>query len=137
MQQDNHPEDGIGESLKKITGISAVLFVLMLAVYGFLGRLGTAVFLGGLIGLAAALMNLVLLARTVREIAHTEDTVLAQNRMRTSYTTRMMGMAGAAVIAFLVPFTDGIACLVALVIPKIAVMLVQYLDKWLGKRAKD
>ncbi|MBR1408933.1 MAG: hypothetical protein IJ573_08575 [Clostridia bacterium] len=137
MQQDQHPEDGIGESLKKITAISAVLFVLMLAVYAVLGRFSIAVLLGGLIGLAAALMNLVLLGRTVRDIAHTEDTVLAQNRMRASYTTRMMGMAAAAVAAFLVPQTDGIACLVALVIPKVAVMLVQYLDKWLGKRAKD
>lgn len=134
MQQFDRPDDGIDDSLKKIAIISSVLFALMLVVYVCLGKLNAAVILGGLIGHAAALMNLVLLGRTVREIAQTQDTVLAQNRIRASYTTRMMGMAAAAVIAFLTPQTDGIACLIALVIPKIGVMLVQHLDRFISRK---
>ena len=84
MQQFDRPDDGIDDSLKKIAIISSVLFALMLVVYVCLGKLNAAVILGGLIGLAAALMNLVLLGRTVREIAQTQDTVLAQNRIRAS-----------------------------------------------------
>ena len=124
MQQ-NQAQDDINENLKRIAGISIALYAVMLIVYLFIGRLSPSVIIGGLFGICASMLSLLLLARDIRSIAQMDDTVLAQNRIRSSYTARTLATAGVAVAAFLLPFADGISCIIAMVFPRAGARIVQ------------
>ena len=133
MQQNTENQDHINENIRAIAGISAVLTGIMFIVYAALGRLSLPVLVGGAIGFAAGITNRVLLARAVRQALSIEEAQLASQQMRASYTSRMFLLAGAGVAAFLIPWADGIACLIALVFPRAAVRIVQFLE---NRRAK-
>ena len=120
--------DDINENLKKIAEISIALYAVMLIVYFYVGKLSSAVIIGGLFGVGASMISLLLLARDIRSVVQMNDTVLAQNRIRSSYTARTLATAGVAAAAFLLPFADGVACIIAMVFPRAGARLVQLLE---------
>ena len=119
--------DDIGITILRAGGISLALFVVMLAVYHAVGRFTTAVALGGLLGIAAALVNLQSLAGAVRAVTEIDDPLLAAQKMRASYTMRLFGLAAAGVAGFLLPFTDGVACIFGLLLPRFGILLQQWI----------
>ena len=128
MQQ-NPKEDSIGENIKWAGLMALLMYILMLVVYAVIGRFSLAVVLGGLIGLAAAMGNLVLLGQACRDAVQIEDPVLAGQKMRSSYMGRMLGLAIAGIAAFLIPGVDGVPCIIPLLFPKIGIMILQTLSQ--------
>ena len=54
---------------------------------------------------------------------------MARSSLRASYSMRMVGMLIVAVLAFVLPFVEGIACLIALVFPRITIFVLQLTGK--------
>ncbi len=129
----DRPNDEISGNILKSGGISLLFYAVMLAVYAAIGQLTGKVALGGVIGLAAAMLNLVLLGNAVRDAMSAGDQTIASQKLRASYTGRMLLLVAATALAFALPQADALSCIIALLFPRFAIMLMQFFQKFRRK----
>lgn len=123
--QGEKPQQSIVKETKRIAVGTVIMLVVMLAVYAVLGKFTVGVLLGGLLGSAYAIFNFFLLGMTLQEAASMTDQQMAHMKVRSSYSTRMIGMLILAVVAFVLPFVEGIPCLIALLFPRATIFVLQ------------
>lgn len=123
--QGEKPQQSIVKETKRIAVGTVIMLVVMLAVYAVLGKFTVGVLLGGLLGSAYAIFNFFLLGITLQEAASMTDQQMAHMKVRSSYSTRMIGMLILAVVAFALPFVEGIPCLIALLFPRATIFVLQ------------
>ena len=123
--QGEKPQQSIVKETKRIAVGTVIMLVVMLAVYAVLGKFTVGVLLGGLFGSAYAIFNFFLLGMTLQKAASMTDQQMAHMKVRSSYSTRMIGMLILAVVAFALPFVEGIPCLIALLFPRATIFVLQ------------
>ena len=123
--QGEKPQQSIVKETKRIAVGTVIMLVVMLAVYAVLGKFTVGVLLGGLLGSAYAIFNFFLLGMTLQKAASMTDQQMAHMKVRSSYSTRMIGMLVLAVVAFALPFVEGIPCLIALLFPRATIFALQ------------
>ena len=123
--QGEKPQQSIVKETKRIAVGTVIMLVVMLAVYAVLGKFTIGVLLGGLLGSAYAIFNFFMLGITLQKAASMTDQQMAHMKVRSSYSTRMIGMLVLAVVAFALPFVEGIPCLIALLFPRATIFALQ------------
>lgn len=123
--QGEKPQQSIVKETKRIGVGTVIMLVVMLAVYAVLGKFTVGVLLGGLLGSAYAIFNFFMLGMTLQKAASMTDQQMAHMKVRSSYNTRMIGMLILAVVAFALPFVEGIPCLIALLFPRATIFVLQ------------
>ena len=123
--QGEKPQQSIVKETKRIGVGTVIMLVVMLAVYAVLGKFTIGVLLGGLLGSAYAIFNFFMLGMTLQKAASMTDQQMAHMKVRSSYSTRMIGMLILAVVAFALPFVEGIPCLIALLFPRATIFALQ------------
>lgn len=123
--QGEKPQQSIVKETKRIGVGTVIMLVVMLAVYAVLGKFTVGVLLGGLLGSAYAIFNFFMLGMTLQKAASMSDQQMAHMKVRSSYSTRMIGMLVLAVVAFALPFVEGIPCLIALLFPRATIFVLQ------------
>lgn len=123
--QGEKPQQSIVKETKRIAVGTTIMLVVMLAVYAVLGKFTVGVLLGGLLGSAYAIFNFFMLGMTLQKAASMTDQQMAHMKVRSSYSTRMIGMLILAVVAFALPFVEGIPCLIALLFPRATIFALQ------------
>lgn len=123
--QGEKPQQSIVKETKRIAVGTVIMLVVMLAVYAVLGKFTVGVLIGGLLGSAYAIFNFFLLGMTLQKAASMTDQQMAHMKVRSSYSTRMIGMLILAVVAFALPFVEGIPCLIALLFPRATIFVLQ------------
>lgn len=123
--QGEKPQQSIVKETKRIGVGTVIMLVVMLAVYAVLGKFTVGVLLGGLLGSAYAIFNFFMLGMTLQKAASMSDQQMAHMKVRSSYSTRMIGMLILAVVAFALPFVEGIPCLIALLFPRATIFVLQ------------
>lgn len=125
------PQETVLCETKRIAvGVFSMLAI-MLIVYAALGRFSLAVLLGGLIGALYAVLNFLLLGMTVQKVAEMreENEELARMQMKSSYNMRMVIMILLIVVAFALPFVDGLACMIPMLFPRLTIFVLQLTGK--------
>ena len=125
------PQETVLRETKRIAvGVFSMLAI-MLVVYAALGRFSLAVVLGGLIGALYAVLNFLLLGMTVQKVAdmREENEELARMHMKSSYNMRMVIMILLIVVAFALPFVDGLACMIPMLFPRLTIFVLQLTGK--------
>ena len=123
--QGEKPQQSIVKETKRIGVGTVIMLVVMLAVYAVLGKFTVGVLLGGLLGRAYAIFNFFMLGMTLQKAASMTDQQMTHMKVRSSYSTRMIGMLILAVVAFALPFVEGIPCLIALLFPRATIFVLQ------------
>ena len=123
--QGEKPQQSIVKETKRIAVGTVIMLVVMLAVYAVLGKFTVGVLLGGLLGSAYAIFNFFMLGMTLQKAASMTDQQMAHMKVRSSYSTRMIGMLILAVVPFALPFVEGIPCLIALLFPRATIFVLQ------------
>ena len=123
--QGEKPQQSIVKETRRIGVGTVIMLVVMLAVYAVLGKFTVGVLLGGLLGSAYAIFNFFMLGMTLQKAASMTDQQMAHMKVRSSYSTRMIGMLILAVVAFALPFVEGIPCLIALLFPRATIFVLQ------------
>ena len=123
--QGEKPQQSIVKETKRIGVGTVIMLVVMLAVYAVLGKFTVGVLLGGLLGSAYAIFNFFMLGMTLQKAASMTDQQMAHMKVRSSYSTRMIGMLILAVVAFALPFVEGMPCLIALLFPRATIFVLQ------------
>ena len=123
--QGEKPQQSIVKETKRIAVGTVIMLVVMLAVYAVLGKFTVGVLLGGLLGSAYAIFNFFMLGMTLQKAASMTDQQMAHMKVRSSYSTRMIGMLILAVVAFALPFVEGLPCLIALLFPRATIFVLQ------------
>ena len=119
------PQESIVKGTKRIAiGVSCML-VAMFVIYAIMGRMTLGVALGGLIGGAYGIFNFFMLGMTIQKATRETDEMMARARIRSSYSMRMMGALIISVIAFAIPFVDGLPCIIALLFPRATILIMQ------------
>ena len=90
--QGEKPQQSIVKETKRIGVGTVIMLVVMLAVYAVLGKFTVGVLLGGLLGSAYAIFNFFMLGMTLQKAASMTDQQMAHMKVRSSYSTRMIGM---------------------------------------------
>lgn len=125
------PQETVLRETKRIAvGVFSMLAI-MLIVYAAMGRFSLAVVLGGLIGALYAVLNFLLLGMTVQKVAdmREENEELARMQMKSSYNMRMVIMILLIVVAFALPFVDGLACMIPMLFPRLTILVLQLTGK--------
>lgn len=125
------PQETVLRETKRIAvGVFSMLAI-MLVVYAALGRFSLAVVLGGLIGALYAVLNFLLLGMTVQKVADMREgnEELARMQMKSSYNMRMVIMILLIVVAFALPFVDGLACMIPMLFPRLTILVLQLTGK--------
>ena len=123
--QGEKPQQSIVKETKRIAVGTVIMLVVMLAVYAVLGKFTVGVLIGGLLGSAYAIFNFFMLGMTLQKAASMTDQQMAHMKVRSSYSTRMIGMLILAVVAFALPFVEGVPCLIALLFPRATIFALQ------------
>ena len=123
--QGEKPQQSIVKENKRIGVGTVIMLIVMLAVYAVLGKFTVGVLLGGLLGSAYAIFNFFMLGMTLQKAASMTDQQMAHMKVRSSYSTRMIGMLILAVVAFALPVVEGIPCLIALLFPRATIFVLQ------------
>lgn len=121
------PQETVVRETRRIAIGEAVMLVIMYIVYAALGRFSLDVLLGGLVGGLYAVLNFFMLGMTVQKAAQIqpENAELARMQMKSSYNTRMVGMLLVAVVAFALPFVDGLAAIIPMLFPRLTILVLQ------------
>ena len=113
---------------------TAILVVVMWVVFFFLHRFmpdrvpfDYRVILGGLCGGFVAVLNFFLMGLTVQKVVSTEDEDLAKNRMKASYSQRMMLQMAWVVVAIVAPCFYFVAGIVPLLFPSLGIKIMALL----------
>ena len=103
----------------------AVGDVLVCVVFALLHAFDYTVALGALWGSLFAWLSIFMLAIYVQKAANASEAekAIAQNRLRASYSLRMLLMAAAIVASVVIPFLNYIAALIPFLIPQPVLML--------------
>ena len=121
------PQKTVLRETKRIAIGEVVLLAIMWIVYALTGRFSLAVVLGSLIGGAYAVFNFFMLGMTVQKAAQVQpdNAEMARMQMKSSYNMRMVGMLAVAVLAFALPFVDGLAAVIPLLFPRLTILAIQ------------
>lgn len=119
------PQETIVRETKRIAIGVVLLVIAMCAVYAAMGRMTLGVALGGLLGGAYGVFNFFMLGMTVQKAMKETDESTARMRIRSSYSTRMVGAVIVAVAAFAIPFVEGLPCVIALLFPRLTILALQ------------
>ena len=121
------PQKTVLRETKRIAIGEVILLAIMWIVYALTGRFSLAVVLGGLIGGAYAVFNFFMLGMTVQKAAQVQpdNAEMARMQMKSSYNMRMVGMLAVAVLAFALPFVDGLAAIIPLLFPRVTILALQ------------
>ena len=125
------PQETVLRETRRIAvGVFSMLAI-MLVVYAAMGRFSLAVVLGGLIGSLYAVLNFLLLGMTVQKVAEMREgnEELARMQMKSSYNMRMVIMILLIVVAFALPFVDGLACMIPMLFPRLTILVLQFTGK--------
>lgn len=125
------PQETVLRETRRIAvGVFSMLAI-MLVVYAAMGRFSLAVVLGGLIGSLYAVLNFLLLGMTVQKVAEMREgnEELARMQMKSSYNMRMVIMILLIVVAFALPFVDGLACMIPMLFPRLTILVLQLTGK--------
>lgn len=125
------PQEAVLRETRRIAvGVFSMLAI-MLVVYAVMGRFSLAVVLGGLIGSLYAVLNFLLLGMTVQKVAEMceGNEELARMQMKSSYNMRMVIMILLIVVAFALPFVDGLACMIPMLFPRLTILVLQLTGK--------
>ena len=125
------PQETVLRETRRIAvGVFSMLAI-MLVVYAAMGRFSLAVVLGGLIGSLYAVINFLLLGMTVQKVAEMREgnEELARMQMKSSYNMRMVIMILLIVVAFALPFVDGLACMIPMLFPRLTIFVLQLTGK--------
>ena len=125
------PQETVLRETRRIAvGVFSMLAI-MLVVYAVMGRFSLAVVLGGLIGALYAVLNFLLLGMTVQKVAEMREgnEELARMQMKSSYNMRMVIMILLIVVAFALPFVDGLACMIPMLFPRLTILVLQLTGK--------
>ena len=116
----------IKETKRMAVGVGTMTLI-MLIVYAVIGRFSLAVVLGAMMGAGYAVFNFYKLGRTVEKATavRAENEEQARMQLRMSYQMRMIGMLVIAVLAFVLPFVDGLACIIPMVFPRLWILILQ------------
>lgn len=87
------------------------------------------VFLGGIGGWVAAVLNFFLMGLTVQKVVDTEDEELARMRMKSSYSRRMMLQFFWVIAAIVLPCFHFAAGILPLLFPGIGIKVLGILNK--------
>ena len=121
-------DPAVRDGTKYIGAWVLILSALMQAVFLVLSRWSYTVLLGNLLGGAFATLNFFLMGLTVQR-ALGKDEKDARNAIRVSQLYRNMLLVAVAVVAILVPCFDGVAAVVSLFFPRIAILLRPFFAK--------
>lgn len=119
------PQKAVVDNTRRIAVGTACLFVAEMIVFAVMGRMSLGALLGGLLGSAYAVLNFYMLGMAVQKAAASGSEDTARMTLRISYQMRMIGMVVVCVVAFAVPFADGVACLVPMVFPRLTILALQ------------
>ncbi|MBQ7486251.1 MAG: ATP synthase subunit I [Clostridia bacterium] len=119
------PQESIVRETKRIAIGSGICFVIMMIVYILIGQFSVGVLLGGLIGTAYAVFNFFQLGMSIQRATSLTDTDMAARQMRGSYSMRMAGLLLVCVVCFVVPFLEGIPCMIAMLFPRATILVLQ------------
>lgn len=117
-----------------VAAATAVLVFVMWVVFFILSRtmpdqvpFDYRVILGGLCGGAVAVLNFFLMGLTVQQVVETEDEDLAKNRMKASYSRRMMMQMLWVVAAIAAPCFHFAAGIIPLLFPSLGIKVMALL----------
>ena len=115
----------IAKETKHITAGILIGDAVMIAVFAILKRLDYTVFLGALLGSAAAVLNFFLMCvRAQRAMA---DPDRARIIIQRSYTTRMLSMVAVMAVGVLAPCFHVVAVVLPFLFPSITIKMMQVL----------
>ena len=123
------PQETVVRETKRIAIGVGVLLIAMFIVFALMGRMTLGVAIGGLLGGAYGVFSFFMLGMTMQKAIRETDETMARARIRSSYSMRMMGALVVAVIAFALPFVDGLACMIPLLFPRATILLLQITGK--------
>ncbi len=119
------PQETVVRETKRIAiGVTCLLAV-MLVVYAVIGRFSLGVVLGGVMGSVYGVFSFFMLGMTMQKALGDGDETMARARIRSSYSMRMVGAVIVTVLAFVIPFTEGLPCLIALLFPRLTILILQ------------
>ncbi len=93
------------------------------------------VILAGAVGGAVAVLNFFLMALTVQTVVSIEDDTAARNRMKASYSQRMLMQGLWCVLAIVLPCFQFAAGMLPLLFPTLAIKLKTFWQQWGPKKA--
>lgn len=136
----NHFFENVQPAVKKETikvAISTLVGVLLLWCIFFICHslipqkvpFDYTVILGGIGGGCVAVLNFFVMGLTVQAVASMEDESMARNRMKTSYTYRMMLQMLWGIIAIAAPCFHFAAGLIPLLFPSIGIKVLGMMEK--------
>lgn len=105
-----------------IAAWTAVLSLVMHAVFLALGAWNLSVLWGNLLSLAAGILNFLLLGLTVQKAVGMTEAKEAKTFLRLSQLLRTLGLFGVAALGALVPVFNVWATLIPLFFPRIAIL---------------
>ena len=110
-----------------------VCVALMLVVYALLGRFGTKVLIGGLLGGGLAIVNFLLLSISVARAAdraeQTGEAAKATLSIRSSAVFRLLGIAVILIFVLRAELADPLAALLPLIFLQLCINLVGFFRK--------
>ena len=119
------PQETIVRETKRIAAGASLMLIAMFIVYICIGRMSPGVVIGGFMGSAYGVFSFFMLGMTMQKAVKETDETMARARIRTSYSMRMMGALILVVIAFALPFVDGLACMIPLLFPRATILVLQ------------
>lgn len=121
-------DETVMRETRYIAGITIILSVIMEAVFLIIGKWDYTVLLGNILGGAVAVVNFLLMGITVQK-AVLKDEKEAATLMKLSQTLRNMMLLITCVVAIAVPFMNGVAAVIPLFFPRIAISLIPLRDR--------
>ena len=118
------PQENLVRETKRIAIGCGICLAIMLAVYILIGKFSVGVLLGGIIGTGYAVFNFFQLGMTIQKATATMNPDLAAKQMRTSYSIRMAGLFLICAACFLIPFLEGIPCMIAMLFPRLTILVL-------------
>ena len=121
-------DETVMRETRYIAGITIILSVIMEAVFLIIGKWDYTVLLGNIFGGAVAIVNFLLMGITIQK-AILKDEKEAATLMKLSQTLRNMMLLITCVIAIAIPFMNGVAAVIPLFFPRIAISLIPLRDR--------
>lgn len=110
--------------------------VVMNLIYLVLGKWGLPTLWGTLLGGGWAVLNFLLLGLTVQAVAADTNEGRGRSKMQLSYSLRMLGTLGVAVLGFLLPCFSWPAAVLPLLMPRLTILVMQLLGLYRPSKEK-
>lgn len=129
-------QPAVKKETKRVAASTAIGVILMWILFAVLHMsmpdsipFDYTVFLGGIGGWVAAVLNFFLMGLTVQKVVDTEDEELARMRMKSSYSRRMMLQFFWVIAAIVLPCFHFAAGILPLLFPGIGIKVLGILNK--------